>query len=324
MGYGLVGALDRFGDSPRDYVRALVSGLPDLWRGRRRMVMLQAFIDDSGWDGNSPVFVLAGFVAKEKQWEDFSDAWQAVLDLEEPKKLPFLKTREAYLLNNHKSMFYGWTEKERDDRLEKMVRVINAHVEHAIISGVPIEPYRRLFAGKFNPESLDRPYFLSFFSIMTYLLKVAKEVHDDNIDFIFDTLGGESKALLVQEYERFKGLAPPELQKLAPVIPKFECEQKMRPLQAADMIAWLARRHFFDAARGRDVTSEPSNVFLANLYRPEHDMFDIWDEARIQDAAQTISRSNWAKSPLRAVISYPDPTSPLPWLSGVSFPKQSS
>jgi hypothetical protein len=280
------------------------------------MVMLQAFIDDSGWDGNSPVFILAGFVAKEKQWEEFSEAWQIVLDLEEPRKLEYLKMRESYLLDNHNSQFYGWTEKQRDDRLEKFVRVINRHVEHAIISGVPIEPYRTLFRGKFNPEALDRPYFLSFFSIMTYLLKVAKEVHDDRIDFIFDTLGGESKALLVREYERFKSLGPAELQKLAPEIPKFEREQDFKPLQAADMIAWLARRHFFDMARGRDAASEPSNIFLANLFRPEHDMFDVWDDKRLREAAETVGRSSWAKSPPGVIMSFPDPTSPLKWPFG--------
>jgi hypothetical protein len=207
-------------------VRALVSGLAEPWRSRRPMLMLQAFIDDSGWDGQSPVFVLAGYIAKEKQWEDFSQDWQAVLDLHEPRPLRFLKTHQAYRLDYRESQFYGWTEAERDERLKKLALIINKHVEHGIISVIPIEPYRRIFAGKFKTDALDRPYFLSFFGIMVRLLQVAHRIHEDRIDFIFDTLGGESKALLVQEYEKFLNVAPPEARALAPAIPKFECEQE--------------------------------------------------------------------------------------------------
>ena len=42
--------------------------------------MLQACIDDSGWDGTSPVFVLAGYVAKAEAWDAFADEWRALLD----------------------------------------------------------------------------------------------------------------------------------------------------------------------------------------------------------------------------------------------------
>jgi hypothetical protein len=151
---------------------------------------------------------------------------------------------------------------------------------------------------------------------MTYLMHVVKRVHDDQIDFIFDTLGGESKTLLIREYERFKSLAPLEFQQIAPKIPRFECEQEFKPLQAADMIAWLARRHFFDQARGHDPVEGPSNVLLANLFKPDHDILDFWDDPRIKGAADTISQSSWLKgqrfkSGIKMTL--PDPTSLLKW-----------
>src|SRR5450830_1266831 len=99
---------------PRDYVRALESGLAEPQRSRRPLLMLQSFIDDSGWDGQSPVFVLAGYVAQEKQWEDFSDAWQVILDLKQPKEIKYLKMSQAYQLRHRHSQFYGWSEAERD------------------------------------------------------------------------------------------------------------------------------------------------------------------------------------------------------------------
>ena len=277
---------------PRDLLRALVSGLAEPRRGNRLFLMLQSFIDDFGWDGRAPVFVLAGYVAKEQQWEVFSDDWQIVLDLPEPKKLHHLKMAEAYLLNNRNSQFYGWTEKERDERLKKFVQVINRHAAHGVISVIPIEPYRRLFAGKFSPDILDRPYFLSFFGMMTNLIKFTKDRDlDDRIDFIFDTQGGESKAILVSQYERYMALAPAEFRKFGPAIPKFEREEDFLPLQAADMFAWHIRRHYWEVSIGRDPTKQPSNVFLAHLLQPDHDLFDLWDEQRLKEASEVLLAS---------------------------------
>src|SRR5262249_39879107 len=110
--------------------------------------MLQAFIDDSGWDGASPVFVLAGYVAQAHQWKEFGAEWQAVLDLEEPRKLQFLKMNEAHRLGDSSSQFYGWSKTERDERLKKFIKAISRHALHGIISVVPIEPYVRLFTGQ--------------------------------------------------------------------------------------------------------------------------------------------------------------------------------
>ena len=127
--------------------------------------MLQAFIDDSGWDGQSPVFVLAGYVAKAEQWEAFSTDWQLALDCPDPAPLQVLKTNQIYRNNVPNTNFYRWTDKQRDDRLKMFIAAINRHVMHGIVSVIPIEPYRRLMSGKFKLLLLDRPYFLAFFDI---------------------------------------------------------------------------------------------------------------------------------------------------------------
>jgi hypothetical protein len=79
---------------PRDHLGALVSGSPDKKRRNRLLLMLQAHIDDSGWDGVSPVFVLAGYVAKKEQWDSFSDQWRATLDLD-PLLRPSFKMKRC-------------------------------------------------------------------------------------------------------------------------------------------------------------------------------------------------------------------------------------
>ncbi|MGB9380686.1 hypothetical protein [Candidatus Binatus sp.] len=57
--------------------------------------MLQVYIDDSG-RGVDPVFVLAGYVGRLRNWEEFSDRWQATL--RENPTIDYLKATEAIWL----------------------------------------------------------------------------------------------------------------------------------------------------------------------------------------------------------------------------------
>jgi hypothetical protein len=118
---------------------------------------------------------------RKSNWEAFSQDWQAVLDLESPSKLTCLKMAQAY--RRPEKQFYQWTEKQRDDRLIEFVKTINRHVAHGVVSVIPIEPYQRLFKGKFKPMALDRPYFLSFFGMLIRLLRIAQGKKEDRIDF---------------------------------------------------------------------------------------------------------------------------------------------
>jgi Protein of unknown function (DUF3800) len=284
---------------PRDFVRALVSGLPEPRRSRRLLLMLQGYIDNSGWDGDSPAFVMAGYVASEKQWEAFSQDWQAVLDLETPSKLTCLKMAQAYRLKDPNSQFYGWTEKQRDERLIEFAKTINKHAAVGVVSVIPIEPYVQLFKGKFKPMALDRPYFLSFFGMLIRLLRVAQDAKEDRIEFFFDTEGGESAALIHEQYEVCMAMAPPEVRALSAGPPSFRHDDELNPLQAADMISWLSRRYYYDLLSGRAPGDHPSHIFLANLFLPEHDIIDVWSPEMLQGAhdslALNIQQIAWAE-----------------------------
>lgn len=269
--------------------------------------MLQTAIDDSGWDGVSPVFVLAGYVSTKEKWKSFSDEWQAILDLKEPSKLGHLKMNEAYRLNDPSSQFCGWSEAERDDRLKKLIKPITRHALHGLISVVPIEPYRRLFRGRFDPAALNRPYFFTFFGVMARLINLARQLQlGDEIEFIFDTLGGELQALLLDEFEKFISLRPPTLQHLTCSPPKFAREQDFAPLQAADMLAWHARRYYFDQCRGKEPTSEPSNVYFAHLFDPKHDVIDVWTEEKLTEVAEFLSVRKWLRGLRGTSMPLPD------------------
>lgn len=304
---------------PRDYVRALVSGLAEPWRSRRLMLMLQAFIDDSGTTGDTPVFVLAGYLSSEWKWEAFADAWQEVLDLPEPKPIDVFKMAEARQFRHRHSRFFGFTQQELDARLLKLVDVIDRHVEHGVVSVVPIDLYEKHFKGLFNPDALDRPYFLSFFGMMVKLTSLTQRLKlGDRIDFIFDTQGGESKSLLVSQFEQFVGIAPPEVKALiGGSIPKFEREEDFKPLQAADMLAWHARRYYYDLLGGRHPWEDSSNPYLAKLLKPQHDILHVWSEQQMIDVINVFKASNvrqWTARFNAVSMTLPDPSNPLSWL----------
>jgi hypothetical protein len=146
--------------------------------------------------------------------------------------------------------------------------------------------------GKFNPTALDRPYFLAFFAIMTGLLTLTKKLNlDDKIDFIFDSQDSENKVMLMTEYDKFLSVAPPGVKELSGGYPILKKDEEVRPLQAADMLAWHARRYYFDLDRGKDPTKEPSNEYFANLFLPENDVIDIWTEEKLRGAANALYRS---------------------------------
>ena len=82
----------------RNHIRALLAGMSARARQQRVLVMLQAYIDDSG-NGDPPVYVLAGFVASSDEWEIFTDEWQALLDA--PPRLEYFKMKEASVTKAH-------------------------------------------------------------------------------------------------------------------------------------------------------------------------------------------------------------------------------
>ncbi len=248
--------------------------------------MLQACIDDSGWDGTSPVFVLAGYVAKAEAWDAFADEWRALLDKASVK---VLKTTDIYRNRVHGTRYHGMTDEIRDELLKDLIRAVNRHALYGIVSVIPLEPYRRIFKGNFSLEALDRPYFLSFFGVLISLLKMTHRLKlDDKIDFIFDTQDSENKLILTREYERCMEAAPPSVKILCGGMPSFKKDDEFPPLQAADMLAWHARRYYSDQFSGKEPTKEQSNVFFAHMFYPEHDIFDAWTEDKLFGAANAL------------------------------------
>ena len=227
----------------RDHIRALLEGYSPQKRQRRWLLMMRAYVDDSG-NGQPPVFLLAGFVAHGEQWEQFSGQWQEVLD--GPPKLEYFKMREAARLEGQ---FKNWTEGDRDSRLWEFLTVIRRNVKLCVKWIVPDDAYDSVIKGRVA-RGMDNPYFLSFYGIMIGLPQY-QEQHslDEPVDFIFDEQ--MEKSTLVQNgYDSFVKFAPDSVKRLLGGRPIHRDDKQLLPLQAADLVAWITRRYYDEKARG--------------------------------------------------------------------------
>jgi hypothetical protein len=205
--------------------------------------MMRAYVDDSG-NGQPPVFLLAGFVARDEQWEKFSAQWQEVLD--GPPILEYFKMREAARLEGQ---FKNWTERDRDSRLWEFLSVIKRNVILCVKLVVADDAYDSVIKGRVAP-GMENPYFLSFFGIMIGLIQYQEQAGlSEPVDFIFDEQMGKSD-LVQKGYQGFVKFAPDSVKQLLGTRPIYGDDKQVLPLQAADLVAWITRRYYDEKARG--------------------------------------------------------------------------
>ena len=195
---------------------------------------LQVFADDSS-DDNSGIVVLAGYVAPQKVWDEFSPRWAAACSA--PKGIRYFKMNDARGLKNQ---FEGWSEGERDDKVTKLAQVIWDFRDR--IGGIGVTTtralYRELIAPHVRRRAVrDDPYYL----MATALCGMCEHqcgklgVPGIKIDFFFDNQGKTGA--------RFKRRFDAEFKKKYPILGEFlQVDDRLyRPLQAADMFAWRLR-----------------------------------------------------------------------------------
>ncbi|MEX0809930.1 MAG: DUF3800 domain-containing protein [Dongiaceae bacterium] len=218
---------------------ALVSGYPARIRGAKPLAVFQAYIDDSMSHEGQKKLVLAGYINTAECWASFSDAWQ--WELRQSPAIAYLKMSEANYLTGE---FSGWRPSERDNKIQRLAKVIRDSKPasiHSSVSSVDVNNIIKPVA----PYGFSSPYFYCFQAIMIPLAIHQSKMGDEvrvPIEFIFDEQGGlgdEARAL----YKMIRSDLSQELQGLLSVEPIFRDDKLVMPLQAADVLAWNIRRH---------------------------------------------------------------------------------
>jgi hypothetical protein len=225
--------------------------LPTGSRERRLLIVLQAFIDDSGSEPGSPVFVLAGYIAPTSAWATFANDWDAELSGGgEFPKLEYFKMAEAMGLRDQFALHRGWTPELRDKLLVRLTAIIKRTSQWQVCASMGqrdfAETLQRLPAfGDGRTLANDHPYAFLWYQLISELWLRADEMKTAACDFIFDQQMGFEEEVL-RYWKMMKAIvdrnAPQEWASWLTNAPIFRDEFGFKPLQAADLHAWTIRR----------------------------------------------------------------------------------
>ena len=239
---------------------AMVCGYSKANRDAAIMVMFKAYFDDSTSDEQTKILVLAGCIQSYKVWANFSMAWEAALA--SSPSIRYFHMREARQLEGE---FDRWKAQDRDNKIRYLATVIEGYRPWTLVVWVSRVEHDTILK-PIAPYMLRHPYVTLFYGA---ILKLAHVHHDMGIklpvDYIFDEQGpiGDDAVLW---YRHLKSWQPPEVAALMGGTPKFENDEMVVPLQAADMMAWHVRRR---KERPNEDHSQLATGPLENLMRVE-------------------------------------------------------
>jgi hypothetical protein len=208
-------------------------------RERRPLMVLQAgYFDDSGSDIGSQYYVLAGFLAPVEDWKAVATNWAKTLDPD----LRYFKMSEAMAFDGQ--FRRGWTVPLRDKLILELVDVVTAINPWRVECYLKRNLFNTFVKGILDSRTFDDPYFILFYQIVLSVVANAERIgwHRD-CDFIFDGQGAleditKSKWDWVKQNIDVNGTKMGEYLGSRPL---FGNDITFRPLQAADMFAWLVR-----------------------------------------------------------------------------------
>lgn len=227
---------------------------------------LEGYFDDSGSSKGEPVYVLAGFVAPYGNWIAFSDAWQAHLDA---NQIHNFKTYDAMSLEGEFAK--GWSAPLRNKLVLELAEIISRFASLRVSATVKRQDYDDFFDGV--PEALAQyrdPYSLLFFGICRVVMEHQyRNGITEPCDFIFDQQGRVGFNAL-SWWPVWPSWTNPDRAHLIGNPPIFRDDKKVRPLQAADLYAYLVRDRLLNRGKERVQTHAAfralQSVPLQNFY----------------------------------------------------------
>jgi hypothetical protein len=200
------------------------------------MVMLQGYMDDSGSEPQSKVFLLSGFILETENWERFSDEWQ--YQLRRDPRIEYFKMYEA---SAREGQFRGWREEFVLCKVKDLLSVIEHYQPTGISCMVDWRDYLREF-GALAVDDLKGPYAL-LFQLAFQAIKRHQQrlrIYPTAVDVDFDDQGKVGK-FAAQLYGDMKERFPAQWKQMLGRMPIMLNEKEVLPLQAADMLAWSER-----------------------------------------------------------------------------------
>ena len=214
--------------------------------GWQRIMGLITYVDDSGSDPSSPVYVLGGVCLPASWWDEMVvPEWSGTLSLNPP--IPYFKASEVWEMDPEKES--AWITVEPSQRRRKVDALVDALTTYNPLTfsfQLNWSDFKEFKNAYSLPLGKDDPYFYLYYGAIILQAKWGiRQANPTPVDFVFDNQNKVGK-LVSEWYPVFKSKCPPEIQERLGNIPRFDDEKTCVPLQCADMLAWYARRNALD------------------------------------------------------------------------------
>jgi hypothetical protein len=267
----------------------LVCALPDQAAREKLLLMLRLYVDDSGKVGDSPVQVLAGYLASTERWAAFSNEWHKLIS---GAGLELFRMADAWRLSGQ-YQFNGPSALRplrRNNLLVQLIECIKDHVEMAFVSSVSFSRHQ-YYANPFPDQNLPefRPYYFGFFALLADVYRYAFHKRaNQRLEVIFDEQGGESQKFILSGMDEFRRVAAPEYPDLIIPTPQFQRDTDALPLQASDMLAWLVSRDARNLRNGIDRSKTLESVLLGEALSMPNSVV-VWNESKFRHFSEVAS-----------------------------------
>ncbi len=195
---GLPSGASRDGDRVTKYVGDSLDFPSGIAIRDRLVLVLHAYLDDSGTHGGSNAVAVAGYISTADQWVLFESEWNKAL--EDWGLKHFHMTDFA----NRVKVYRHWTDEERRTRLARLVGIINRHTLVSIAIVVPVKSFIQTFS-KEARQIIGGAYGLAAFFCFWKTTEIIDRVYPSSkISYVFESgTRGAGEILKVFQLLRF-------------------------------------------------------------------------------------------------------------------------
>ena len=203
------------------------------------VIVLKAYLDDSGSTGDQPAVIIAGFLADDLSWSDFETIWGAFLDRHDLRKGGF---HAAEFWARKSRPYCNWNSAKHAQVEAEVIAILrDSPGLLGIATGVALEAYQAYWGSTELRLSKDPYYFCLDRSLRALIRGVKRTPIDDGIAVYIDQdKGRERFGLELAEWHEQrvrKGEVNALVDKDRPVSTHYVDKRLYLPLQLADIYA---------------------------------------------------------------------------------------
>jgi hypothetical protein len=226
--------------------------------------MLLSYFDDSSDPKRQRFFAAGGLVGVESQWNDLYVPWAvATINLKEPFRSTDCETRHG--------QFQDWNKVACDQLMDKLVTIIVDLELLGFASIVPIADYQAVFpkSGEYDPYNLAVRHTIINMAEIGH--RVGQERANVGMNCWFEESSATSGTTL-RLYQELRAVSSwPQAKSLRGI---HFGDKELRPLQAADLVAREAFKHFDNQG------SRPTRIPLKRI--GNRSTFIVWRREHLE------------------------------------------